>query len=154
MQELTLTVAQPFKKRGKDVLTTSEFVFALSLDLKWFSPDQTKMILHSAEQAGLLVREDDYVKPNFDLKSVEVPFDFRPSDNVLVQEPLLDKIVARISDVAKKERKEVVGLLNRQHERLSGLVEIEVSALMVAIDLGVGVDDLIGEAWEMLTTSN
>ena len=64
------TVAMPFRKRGKNALTTSEFIFALSLDLGWFSPEQAKEFLNKAKNDGLVSIKDDEIKPNFDFKTL------------------------------------------------------------------------------------
>jgi len=39
MSELTYTVSMPFIRKGKEALKDMEFVMALSMDLKWFTPD-------------------------------------------------------------------------------------------------------------------
>ena len=50
MSELTYTVSMPFKRRGKEALKDMEFVMALSMDLKWFTPDQAKSVLGEAQK--------------------------------------------------------------------------------------------------------
>jgi hypothetical protein len=46
-------VATPFKKRGKKSLKISDFIFALSLDLKWGPPEKVRALLREAEAEGI-----------------------------------------------------------------------------------------------------
>jgi len=52
MSDLTYTVSMPFKRKGKDALKDTEFVLALSIDLKWFNPEQAKIVLSDARAQG------------------------------------------------------------------------------------------------------
>ena len=78
MSDLTYTVSMPFKRKGKDALKDTEFILALSLDLKWFNPEQAKIILSEAQKSGLLKREGELVRPSFDISSIEIPSGFKP----------------------------------------------------------------------------
>jgi len=67
MSELTYTVSMPFKRKGKEQLKDMEFVMALSMDLKWFTPEQAKSVLAEAQRSGLLKRDGELVRPSFDV---------------------------------------------------------------------------------------
>ena len=150
MTDLIYTVSVPFKRKGKDSLKESEFVLALSFDLNWFSPDQAKKVLLEAEKAGLLKREGEIIHPVFDLSSIESPNGFKPG--VLEEEmrSIFDRIVERITAETGMDKRKVIALINKKQDELSKLVEIEVSAILVALEHGVALDNLIDEEYKAL----
>ncbi len=150
MSELLITVAHPFKKRGKNTLTTSEFIFALSLDLGWFSPEQAGQVLASAEKADLLVKKGDQITPKFDPKEVEAPFGFRPDLKVILVRSTFDQCLERIMSSGLSKR-EAIALVNKKQELLFRLVTIEVAALLVAKERGIEIADLAERAYGELT---
>ncbi|PWB54749.1 MAG: DUF2240 domain-containing protein [Candidatus Methanoperedenaceae archaeon] len=149
MSDLTYTVSMPFKRKGKDAMKDMEFILALSLDLKWFNPEQAKIILSEAQKSGLLKREGDLVRPTFDISGIEIPSGFKPE---LEKMPIFDRIIERIIAGAGIDKRKVIAMINKKQEDLSKQVEIEVSAILVAVENGVIVDDLIEEEYKALTT--
>ncbi len=141
------TVAMPFRKRGKNTLTTSEFIFALSLDLGWFSPEQAKEVLNKAKNNGLLSIKDDEISPNFDFTTIEIPLGFKP--DLKTEESVFERTIERIM-MTGLSRKEAIALANEKQERMLNLVDIDVSALLVAKEREADVDDLIDEKYQSL----
>ncbi|MCX9012622.1 MAG: DUF2240 family protein [Candidatus Methanoperedens sp.] len=145
MSDLLYSVAVPFKRKGKEALKESELVLALSIDLNWFNPEQAKNVLGNAEKAGLIKRDGDLVKPAFDLNSVEIPSGFKPDSSIFERKTIFDRVIERIIAGTGMEKRKVISLINKKQEELSKLVVIEVSAILVALEHGVAVDDLIDE---------
>src|SRR3990172_10877647 len=145
MSDLTYTVSMPFKRKGKDVLKDTEFILALSIDLKWFDPEQAKTILGGAERSGLLRREGELVRPSFDISKVEIPSGWRPRSPDIEKKTIFERIIERIIAGTGIEKRKVIAMVNKKQEELSKQVEIEVSAILVAIENGVVADDLIDE---------
>ncbi len=165
---LERVVAHVFRKKGK-VTSISEFVFALSLDLKWFSPDQAELVLTNAERRGLVRITDEVVEPLFDIHSVEIPIDFRPSQSIIdhqeqsadatagkggalleevsEERTIIDRVVEQLSGV--KSKQEVIRLINDTQERL-GIVETDAVALLVARTCGIDVSGMIDEVYDRL----
>ena len=147
---LERVVAHVFRKKGK-VTSISEFVFALSLDLKWFSPDQAELVLNNAEKNGLVRIVGDMVEPLFDIHSVEIPIDFRPDQSILEEtfeeRTVIDRVVEQLSGV--KSKKEVIRMINEEQERL-GIVETDAVALLVARMYGIDVSGMIDEVYDRL----
>ncbi|NOQ32843.1 MAG: DUF2240 family protein [Methanosarcinales archaeon] len=168
---LERVVAHVFRKKGK-VTSISEFVFALSLDLKWFSPDQAESVLTNAERRGLVRITDEVVEPLFDIHSVEIPIDFRPDQSIMDREErsvdatadkgrvlieeteeaseertVIDQVVEQLSGV--KSKQEVIRLINDAQERL-GIVETDAVALLVARTCGIDVSGMIDEVYDRL----
>ena len=79
-------MATPFKKRGKKRLKISDFIFALSLDLKWGPPEKVRALLREAEAEGMVKMDGEMVNATFDAATVDVPLGFKPS----TEEGILD----------------------------------------------------------------
>jgi len=152
MSDLTYTVSMPFKRKGKDALKDTEFVLALSIDLKWFNPEQAKIVLSDAEKSGLLKREGELVRPAFDLSRIEIPSGFKPEPVSISKKSIFDRTIERIITGTGIEKRKVIAMINKKQEELSKQVVIEVSAILVAIENGIMVDDLIDEEYASLTT--
>ncbi len=170
---LEQVVAHVFRKKGK-VTSISEFVFALSLDLKWFSPDQAESILTNAKQRELVRITGEVVEPLFDIHSVEIPIDFRPDQSIADRQErsidatackdkvleeteeasdertVIDRVVEQLSGV--KSKQEVIRLINDTQERL-GIVETDAVALLVARACGIDVSGMIDEVYDRLVRS-
>ena len=150
MGELETCLAVLYKRKGKNVLTEAEFQFAVSLDFRWFTPQEAQRLMELAIGRGLLVRADMYLSPSFDYKDIEAPLSFRPSRDVLVgekEEPsLFARLVGLITSQGGLKKRETVARINRTQERLG--VDVEVAALVVAGDLGVDISEFIGPVRE------
>jgi hypothetical protein len=77
-QERAYLVATPFKKRGKDSLKISDFIFALSLDLNWGSPEKVRALLREAEADGMVKLEGEIVHASTETGKLVIPLGFRP----------------------------------------------------------------------------
>lgn len=81
--ELTTCAAAFFRSIGKDVTTAEEFVMTASLEMKWMSPSDSKLLLSALVSGGVLVRKGDFVRPSADLGAVDVPLAYRPSQEIM-----------------------------------------------------------------------
>jgi hypothetical protein len=151
MSELTYTVSMPFKRKGKEALKDMEFVMALSMDLKWFTPEQAKSILAEAKRTGLLKSDGVLVRPSFDISKIEIPSGFKPENVAIETKTIFERVIERIITSTGIEKRKVISMVNKKHEKLSKQVVIEVSAILVAIENAVLVDDLIDEEYADLT---
>jgi len=144
---LRVAVAAPFKDRGTDRLRENEFVVALSLDRRWFSPDQSKRLVDVATREGLLERDGPRLRLAVDPGEVTVPDGFVPDDDVLAErsafERVLDALVA-----AGLEKHEAVGGINALQRDLE--LTIEAAAIVYARRQGVDVADVAPDARETL----
>lgn len=145
-QEKAFLVATPFKKRGKKSLKISDFIFAISLDLKWGPPEKVRALLREAEAAGMVKMEGDLVNATFDEKAVDVPVGFKPS----TEEGILDRGIRLITSQTGMSRKEVIALANEKQDSLQKLVELDAVVLLVAREMGIDVRDPAGIAYENL----
>lgn len=139
-------MATPFKKRGKKSLKISDFIFALSLDLKWGSPEKVRALLREAEAEGMVKMEGEMVSAGSDLEAVEVPMGFKPS----TEEGILDQGIRLITSQTGMSRKEVIALANEKQDSLKKLVELDAVVLLLAREMGIDVHDLAEKAYENL----
>ena len=144
--EKAILVATPFKKRGKSSLKISDFIFALSLDLKWGPPEKVRALLREAEAEGMVRMEGDMVDALFDLAAVEVPLGFKPS----TEEGILDQGIRLITSHTGMSRKEVIAAANEKQDSLEKLVELDAVVLLLAREMGIDVKDLAGQAYQNL----
>jgi len=139
-------VATPFKKRGKKSLKVSDFVFALSLDLKWGPPEKARALLREAEAEGMVRLEGDMVHASFEVGDLEIPVGFKPT----TEEGILDRGLRLVTSQTGMSRKEAIALANERQESLRRLVDLDAVVLLVARELGIDVSDLAREAYQNL----
>jgi hypothetical protein len=141
MGELETSLAVLFKRKGKNVITDTEFIFTVSFDFRWFTPKEAQALLDIAIKRGLLSRTEEFLKPTFDYKDIEVSLSFRPSKDVLTggkeELSLFAQLVQSISEKSGLKKRDAVARVNRTQERLG--VDVEVAAVVVAKDLGIDV---------------
>lgn len=141
MGELETSLAVLFKRKGKNVITETEFILTVSFDFRWFTPKEAQTLLDVAIKRGLLTRTEEYLKPNFDYKDIEASLSFRPSKEVLTAEKeelsLFAQLIQLISEKGGLKKRDAVARVNRAQERLG--VDVEVAAVVVAKDLGLDV---------------
>ena len=145
-KERAYLVALPFKKRGKDSLKISDFIFALSLDLKWGPPEKVRTLLREAEAEGMVRLDGEMVHASMEIKRMEIPVGFKPS----MDEGILDKGLRLIIAQTSMSKKEAIALANERQESLKGLVDLEAVVLLVARELGLDVSALAAEAYQNL----
>jgi len=142
-REKAFLVATPFKKRGKNSLKISDFIFALSLDLKWGPPEKVRALLREAEAEGMVKMEGEMVTASFDTETLDVPLGFKPS----TQEGILDRGIRLITSQTGMSRKEVIALANEKQDSLKMLVELDAVVLLAAREMGIDVRSLAEEAY-------
>lgn len=142
-REKAFLVATPFKKRGKNSLKISDFIFALSLDLKWGPPEKVRALLREAEAEGMVKMEGEIVTASFDTETLDVPLGFKPS----TQEGILDRGIRLITSQTGMSRKEVIALANEKQDSLKMLVELDAVVLLAAREMGIDVRSLAEEAY-------
>ena len=133
-----------------------EFVFAASMDFRWFTPKEAQKLLDIALDSGLLKSKGGKVSPTFDTKSTTVPSGFKPTQEILKLAPkpkgqFLD-IVDMISNKREMSRKEVIALVNSTQDRMK--VEAEVAALIVAHRLEIDISKLVDEVESEISGRN
>ena len=136
-------VAAPFRQRGRDRLTESEFVVALSLDRDWFSPDQAANVAEIGLDRGLLERDGDDLIVAFDPESVSVPEGFAPGADLLVEPSVFERVLEALLDDGADKQEAVAGI-NRVQADLG--LTLEAAAVVFARRQGLDVSELVEAA--------
>ena len=74
-----IIIAFVFNRAGKKEMSFSELFLTLSIDLKWFRPDEAKTFITKSIETSLLKHEKNIIKPNFNIEAIKVPTGFYPS---------------------------------------------------------------------------
>ncbi len=139
MSELEVAIAQVFRKKGKSSMPESDFVFAISMDFRWFTPKEAQKLLDLGLESQLLTVEDGKVKPTFDYQTVEIPRGYAPGQELLERTPepkgLFMKMVDEMAKAASMPAKDIISQVNMVQDRMG--IDIEVAALVVARNLGI-----------------
>ncbi len=143
MGELEVALAQIFRKKAKSSMSEKDFVFAASLDFRWFSPKEAQRLLEVAVAGDLLALDGGMVRPTFDYKGTEVPKGYAPGPDILEKAPqpkvMLMKIMDAVSAKSSLPVQDVVSRVNRIQDSMG--LDSEVAALIAARELDVDVSE-------------
>lgn len=149
VNELETTVAKAYKLRGKSRLNRTEFTFALSYELKWFTPEESKEVLDAALKQGLLKEEGGKLVPTFNVKNVEVPTDFKPTTGILKGKSLLDRMLDQLA-TAGIDRETALEMIGKKQKEYGGLMTPETAALIIAKEKKLNVEPYVDETYRQL----
>ena len=91
----------------------NELVYYYSLDRKWMSTEQAGVLLHRAEEEGLLVQKDGVFSPLFDTASITIPIGFKPTSSIFERNDPLAELIDRIAKARGMTETDVVSEVNR-----------------------------------------
>ena len=147
MEEVRKAIAFLFKRKGRESMSEKDFVMSASMDLGWFPPREAQKLMQIGLDSKLLQASNGKLKPTFDASTIDVPLDYAPPSSLLqaevVSPNMFAKILDKIANAAKMERKQVVSMINSVQDRLD--VEAEVAALIVGKDMGIDISDLLDD---------
>ena len=169
--ELTTCAAAFFRSIGKDVTTAEEFVMTASLEMKWMSPSDSKLLLSTLIFEGILERKGDFVRPASDLGAVDVPLAYRPSPEVMdaihrkpeqkaAEKPVEKKVEAQpdpfhvLMDKAVEsgmERRDFIQNCNKIQKRLN--IDIGAAALIVVSDNGTDIAPYVDMVYDSVRSA-
>lgn len=110
---LKITVAAPFKHTRKAGMRKNELVYYYSLDRKWMSTDQAGVLLHRAEEEGLLGQENGVFTPLFDTSLITIPIGFKPTSSIFERNDPLGELIDRIAKARGLPETDIVSEMNR-----------------------------------------
>ena len=94
-------------------MRNNELVYYYSLDRKWMSTEQAGVLLHRAEEEGLLVQKDGVFSPLFDTASITIPLGFKPTSSIFERNDPLAELIDRIAKARGMTETDVVSEVNR-----------------------------------------
>ena len=150
--EFTICAAAFFRNKGKNVITESEFLMVISMDLHWMPYSKGKTLLSNLLAKNIIVKNGDYLKPNFEVSDVDVPVAYRPSENLIsmlsqsqpekaasnapADGDLLPSMIAAATD-AGVEKRTFISESNSISKRLD--IDMLIAALIVLRDKGIDI---------------
>lgn len=153
MSKLQQAVAHVYRRAGRERMEAAELRHVVSLDLRWFPPEDARRFVDRCLQQGLLREAEGGLEPTFDPADVQIPSTFQPTPSILEGEAsgtLVEEVSKAIAgatgedaDLARKD-------VSREVARLGGLVTEEVAAILLAEREGLDVSGWIGPARETL----
>jgi hypothetical protein len=161
--ELTVCAAAFFRSVGKDVTTSDEFVMISSLELKWMSPSDSKLLLRKLLTEGVLEKKGEYIRCAEDLGGIDLPLAYKPSQSVLDSirakdvPPAPKKEAAPdmfhiLMDVAKgngMQVKDFVPSCSKIQKRLD--IDIAAAALIVLRDGGIDISPYAKDVYDAVS---
>ncbi|PTD94108.1 hypothetical protein C9439_04280 [archaeon SCG-AAA382B04] len=150
LEELKKVISTPFERKGKDKMGRRAFVFALALDLNWFSLEEAKKVLEVSKKKDLLSEEGEKVFPNFSMENVDVSLSFQPNGDFLgkikkQKDSIMSQIIERIQKEEDLTKKNIISRANEIQSQMEKMIDTEIALMIFAKDLGVKVDDLVNE---------
>ena len=152
-EELAVCAAAYFRSIGKDVTTPEEFVMGTSLELKWMSPSDSKLLLAAITGAGIVTQKDGYVRPAMDLGAIDVPLAYRPPKDLVESLRTKSQTSEKQAPAVESgmQRRDFIQNCNRIQKRLD--IEIGVAALIVLRDAGTDVTPYLDAVYDSVRTS-
>lgn len=149
---LKSAVAAIFRRKGKKFVTEEEFIFAASMELRWFPPAKAALFLKNAKSYGMVASTRDGLTPTFPLDDQGIEQVISPPASVVeeTQNPVAT-IVDIICSKTKQTKSEVMARINKLRRELN--LETQASAVLVAAEAGIEVAALAQSALDELIES-
>lgn len=138
-----------FKRSGKKQLKNSEFYLTLSVDLKWFPPNDSKDFIVFAVKNNLLKESNNLLSPNFEINDISIPFGYYPNKKSF-KINITNKTI-NITDIQELIFKKYHYNVNEQNEIKKIILNIStekniyqnVAALVVFMGLNIKISEYI-----------
>lgn len=138
---LRSAVAAIFRRKGKKYLTEEEFIFAASMELRWFPPARAASLLKNAKIYGMVSSTLEGLTPTFSIEDKNLSQVISPpADAAEEVVDLVATVLDLVSAVAKQPKSEVMARINRLKKELN--IETQTSAILVAAQSGLDVEAL------------
>lgn len=148
---LITTIAAPFRHTRKDRLKKNEIVYYLAFDRKWMSIEQANVILKRALDEGLVGYDGEMLAPKFDIRSIEIPIGFKPSQSVFETNDPVQSLIDRVVQSSGRQETEIIAEMNRMKATdFDDLLRPEAAIIILAKRYGVPVEEQIDALKENL----
>jgi hypothetical protein len=155
MDDLRASAAAFFRNRGKNVVTEKEFIMVVSMDLRWMTPGESETLLSLLCGHGHVKKDNEYVRPTFDVHATDIPLGFRPTAEMLKRVPkrppagdLLTELIG-IAESAGMKKKDFIVSLNALQKKMN--VDIEIAALIMLREHGMNISGYADRAYETIS---
>ncbi len=149
--EAKIIIAFLFKRSGKNELKASELYLPLSMNLQWFSPNESKAFVTRALTQKLLTKKGEWVSPNFDYEDIVIPAGFRPSkqsmekkkEAIKEKQDVMKIIIGRILEKTDLDEQGAIEKINTVGQQR--YITKEVAAALVGKEFDIYLDDCFEE---------
>ena len=150
--ENEIILAFLFKRSGKEKMSFSELYLNLSMDLKWFSPEEAKKFLNDAIKKKLLIKENDLILPSFDLNKIKIPIGFSPSKDLFIEKKnqedlgeinVVKQIIKKIHEKTKTEEPQIIDKIKEISKEKN--ITDEIAALLLGKEYEIELNDFFEE---------
>lgn len=158
--EAQIVISFIFNRTGKERLSFSEMYLTMSMNLNWCNPKQAKDFIKKSIEKRLLIEEKGHLKPTFNLKEVEIPVGFKPSEGFFKTsdlEPIkkeenkekhdLIKIIAEKTDNTLEEINKIIEKNSNEKN-----IYFEIAALIYAREINIDISEYAEEIEKSLFT--
>lgn len=135
--EAKIIIAFLFNRSGKTELKESELYLPLSLELRWFSTQESKDFIRYAIKKELLNEKEGLLKPNFPLEKIIIPLSFTPSKKKftekieeVTQRNIIEEITNKIHLITNLSKNELLEKIKLKEKEKN--LKAEVAALIIA----------------------
>jgi hypothetical protein len=149
LSDLEKIIAQAFRLRGKSRLNRTEFTLVLAYELKWFTSEESKEVVEAALRQGLLKEEGGKLSPTFNIKTLDIPKDFKPGKGILNEKSLFDATVEMI-ETTGLDRAAILKMVEEKEKQCDGLITRETAALIIAKARRLNIEPFIDDAYRQL----
>jgi len=149
MEKYKQLIAFLFQRSGKEKVNDNDIYMALSYELGWFTPAQSKDFIKYCLDKGLLRREENLYVPDFEYAGMEIPLGFRVDGGELEihQESRKGGVTSPIIEELEKKgvgRDEIKKLAEQE-----GIIP-EVAVLVAARERGIDVSPFLRDVWDVI----
>jgi len=149
--EAKIIIAFLFKRSGKNELKASELYLPLSMDLQWFSPNESKAFVNRALKQKLLTKKGERISPNFGYENIVIPTGFRPSkqsmekkkETIKEKQDVMRIIIGRILEKTDLDEQGIIEKINTVGQQRH--ITKKVAAVLVGKEFDIYLDDFLKE---------
>lgn len=162
---LFLCAAALIRNKGKSVFSETDVLMGMSMDLRWMTYSDAKIVLNSMIAEKVFERNGDVIRAAFDPSGYDVPVAYRPSEELMAsvkssnkssalkqnsQEKPMDamQLLMKSASEAGMERKEFMAKCNNISRSMG--IYIESAALMVLRDAGADISILKDSVYDCI----
>ena len=145
------------KRSGKAELVAPEIYLPLSMELHWFSIQESKNIIQIALQKKLLKKKGELLTPTFNLLDFNIPIGFSPSKQLLEglneiksEEDIKEKNEDLLKRIIKKIKENTDSNIEKIEENIKNInieknLILEVAALIECREYNIDINEFYDE---------
>ncbi|MEM3852457.1 MAG: DUF2240 family protein [Methanomassiliicoccales archaeon] len=144
-------IATIFRRKGKTILTEKEFIYTISMELRWCKPAAAKTLLEDWKRLDFLKRTAAGLTPAFSLDDATLKQLTALPEELTAEEDVVSRIVKLLSIKLGLPKSEILAKINKLKKEKN--IETQAAAVELALQSRLQVSDLAELALQELSTS-